>query len=66
MTVRPQYITNANGERTSVILSIEEYERLLEEVEDAEDVKLYDKAKAAKQEFVDAKDAFVDVLESNV
>lgn len=59
MTVHPQYITNANGERTSVILSIEEYERLLEEVEDAEDVKLYDKAKAAKQEFVDAKGAFV-------
>jgi PHD/YefM family antitoxin component YafN of YafNO toxin-antitoxin module len=33
-----RYITDENGERTAVILSIEEYERLMEALEDAEDV----------------------------
>jgi PHD/YefM family antitoxin component YafN of YafNO toxin-antitoxin module len=33
-----RYITDENGERTAVILSIEEYERLMEAVEDLEDL----------------------------
>jgi len=33
-----RYITDENGERTAVILSIEEYERLMDALEDAEDV----------------------------
>jgi hypothetical protein len=32
--LHPQYITNEAGERTSVILSIFEFQELLEEVED--------------------------------
>jgi PHD/YefM family antitoxin component YafN of YafNO toxin-antitoxin module len=32
-----RYITNENGERTDVILSIEEYERLVDALEDLED-----------------------------
>ncbi len=36
-----------NGERVSVILPIEEYERLLEEIEELDDIRAYDEAKAA-------------------
>lgn len=32
-----RYITDENGERTGVILSIEEYERLMDALEDLED-----------------------------
>ena len=32
-----RYITNENGERTDVILPIEEYERLVDALEDLED-----------------------------
>lgn len=32
-----RYITDENGERVGVILSIEEYERLLDALEDVED-----------------------------
>ena len=32
-----RYITNENGERTDVILPIEEYERLVDTLEDLED-----------------------------
>lgn len=44
-----QYVIVENGERVSVILPIEEYERLLKELEELEDVlaaQAYDEAKA--------------------
>ena len=44
-TTVPQYITDIRGKKISVILPIKEYERILEELEDWEDVKLYDEAK---------------------
>jgi hypothetical protein len=41
-----QYLTDEHGERVSVVLPIDLYEKLLEELEEAEDVRLYDEAKA--------------------
>jgi len=41
----PQFVTDTKGERISVILPIRSYERMLEELEDMEDVRLYDEAK---------------------
>lgn len=43
----PQYITDEKGKRISVVLSVEEYERLLEELED---VQLYEEVKGRKEE----------------
>jgi PHD/YefM family antitoxin component YafN of YafNO toxin-antitoxin module len=42
-----RYIVDENGKRVSIILPIEEYERLMEELEELEDIRLYDEAKAA-------------------
>jgi PHD/YefM family antitoxin component YafN of YafNO toxin-antitoxin module len=42
-----RYIVDENGKRVSVILPVEEYERLLEELEELEDIRAYDEAKAA-------------------
>ncbi len=44
-----RYIVDENGKRTGVILPVEEYERLIEALEDLEDVRLYEEAKAALQ-----------------
>ena len=44
-----RYIVDENGNRTDVILPVEEYERLIEALEDLEDVRLYDEARAALQ-----------------
>ena len=49
MTFKPQYITNTNGKKTAVILQIKDYERLIEELEDIEDVKLYDAVKSKNE-----------------
>jgi hypothetical protein len=48
-TLQPQYITDDKGKRHSVILPIKEYQRIMEEVEELEDIKLYDRVKARKE-----------------
>ena len=53
-----QFITDDQGEKLAVILSIKDYNKV---VEDLEDIKLYDKAKKSKQEFIDAKQAFKEI-----
>jgi PHD/YefM family antitoxin component YafN of YafNO toxin-antitoxin module len=41
-----RYIVDEIGKRTGVILSVDEYERM---IEDLEDIRLYDEGKAALQ-----------------
>jgi PHD/YefM family antitoxin component YafN of YafNO toxin-antitoxin module len=45
LTVHPQYITDANGEKSLVILPAKEFDTLMEELEELEDIRLYDEAK---------------------
>jgi PHD/YefM family antitoxin component YafN of YafNO toxin-antitoxin module len=40
------YIVDENGKRVSVVLPVEEYERMVEALEDLEDLRAYDEAKA--------------------
>ncbi|MGH9741993.1 MAG: type II toxin-antitoxin system prevent-host-death family antitoxin [Candidatus Acidiferrum sp.] len=42
-----QFVVNERGERIAVVLSIEEYEKILEELDDLDDVRAYDEAKAS-------------------
>jgi PHD/YefM family antitoxin component YafN of YafNO toxin-antitoxin module len=44
--VSTRYVVDENGKRVEVIMSVEEYERLIEALEDLEDVRIYDEAKA--------------------
>ncbi|MGZ8944569.1 MAG: hypothetical protein ACXW1W_03990 [Methylococcaceae bacterium] len=34
MNAQPQFITNANGQKTAVILALADYEELMEDLED--------------------------------
>jgi DNA-binding transcriptional regulator GbsR (MarR family) len=65
ITTAPQYITDRHGKRISVILPVKEYEsilerykRILEELEDQEDVRLYDEAKSSEEEYLPAEEVF--------
>lgn len=40
-----QFLTDEKGNRTAVLLPIKEYNKLIEKLEDLEDVRLYDEAK---------------------
>jgi hypothetical protein len=42
-----QFITNEKGERTAVIISIEDYEEIIERLEDLADIRAYDEARAS-------------------
>ena len=48
--MRTQYITDTTGKKLSVILPIKDYEKILDELEELEDIKAYDRAKARKSE----------------
>jgi len=49
MTLHPQYITDEESKKVSVVLPMDEFEQIMEELDDLEDIKLYDEAKKDKE-----------------
>ncbi|WP_373523184.1 hypothetical protein [Aquiflexum sp.] len=45
INVHPQYIKDAEGNKSLVILSAKEFEAIIKELEDLDDIRLYDEAK---------------------
>jgi hypothetical protein len=45
-SIHPQYITDIDGKKVSVVIPLAEYEQILEELDELDDIKLFDKAKA--------------------
>jgi len=57
MTIHPQYITDSVGKKL-VVLSINEFNSIMEELEDVEDVRLYDEAKNDNEPSIPIDEAF--------
>ncbi len=49
LAISPNYITDEQGLRTSVVLPIGVFQRLLELLEELEDIRLYDEVKARNE-----------------
>lgn len=47
MPKAPKFLTDEHGKKISVVLDIEEYEKMLEELDDLDDIRAYDEAKAS-------------------
>ena len=45
MITKTQYITSSKGRKVSVILPIRAYERMINDLEELEDIRLYDEVK---------------------
>jgi hypothetical protein len=45
ITIHPKYIKDSNGQKTLVVLPVKEFDTIIEELEELEDIKLYDEAK---------------------
>ena len=56
-----KFIVDADGNRISVIVPINEYEKLLEALEELEDIRAYDKAKKSNPDFVESSAAFEEI-----
>ncbi len=56
--IAPQYITDNKGNKLSVILPVKDYQKMVEELEELEDIRLYDEAMADKQPSLPVDKAF--------
>ena len=58
LTVHPQYITDNAGRKISVVLPMKEFKTIMDELDELEDIRLYDEAKATKEPSIPIDDAF--------
>lgn len=65
MKLHPKYIIDSDGNRTSVILTLKEFDNLIEMIDDLEDVILYDEAKKMSQDFREAEEVFKEIEKKN-
>jgi len=50
ITINPQFVKDEKGREVGVFLTKTEFDKLLEELEDYEDIKAYDRAKSRRNE----------------
>jgi len=56
--MRTQFVTDDHGKKLAVILPIREYNKMLDDLEELEDIKLYDEAKKSNEPSIPIDDAF--------
>ena len=54
-----QFLVNEKGEKVAVVIGIREYEKLLEELEELEDIRAFDEAEASGETPVPFEEAIV-------
>jgi len=64
MSLKEQVVLDHTGKAIAVQIPINQYKKLLEKIEDLEDIKIYDIAMKRKQEFIPFDEA-VKVLKSH-
>ena len=52
MNLNENFVVDAKGKKVSVLLPIKDYQKLLDELEELEDIKAYDNAINRKREFI--------------
>ncbi|SFU19777.1 hypothetical protein SAMN04489724_0195 [Algoriphagus locisalis] len=58
LTINPKYITDQVGNKISVVLSVKEFEAMVEMLEELEDVRIYDQVKNSEDPSIPIEDAF--------
>jgi hypothetical protein len=61
MVLQERFIVDENGKRIGVLLDIEDYHRLLEELEELEAIRAYDAAKASGDEVLPLEQALAEI-----
>jgi hypothetical protein len=59
--LKERYVTDEKGDRIGVLLDIEEYFKLLEELEELESIRAYDIAKASNDEAIPFEQAISEI-----
>ena len=58
LVLNPHFITDEKGKKISVVLPINDFKAIMDELEELEDIKLYDEAKESNEPFVLMDEAF--------
>ena len=58
ISIHPQFITDDSGNKISVVISVLEFKNIIEELEELEDIRLYDDAKKSNEPSIPIDDAF--------
>ncbi len=58
LKVNPQFITDNDGKKIAVVLPIKDFKAMMEELEELEDIKLYDEAKKSNEPSLAVDEAF--------
>lgn len=61
--IHERFVTDSAGRRTAVLLDMEEYEKLLQELEELESLKAYDAAKSSGDEVIPLEQALAEIDE---
>ena len=62
LKINPQYLFNDKGEKTAALLSIKEFQRLMQHLEDLEDILEIDAAVKTETEYRDYQNVQVDLI----
>ena len=63
VAVHPQYVVDQEQRRQAVLLPVAEWEQIVEELEELDDIRAYDEAKAGSQESVTLEQAVREIQE---
>jgi hypothetical protein len=55
------FLTNEKGERVAVVISIEDYNEIIEALEDLADIRAYDEAKASNETPIPLEQALAEI-----
>lgn len=59
--IKERYLVDDNGNRIGVVIDIEDYQRLLQEIEELESIRAYDAAKASGDEAIPFEQAVAEI-----
>ena len=60
-SIAKQYVVDEKGDRVGVLLSLEDYQKLLDEPEELESLRAYDAAKASGEEAIPFEQAIAEI-----
>jgi len=63
VSVHPQYLVDENQKRKAVVLPVDEWAQIVEELEELDDIRAYDEAKAQAQDSIPFEQAVREIRE---
>ena len=63
--LKERYVVDQTGNRVAVLIDIEEYQRILEALEELESINAYDEAKASNDEIISFEQAINEIESQN-